>query len=273
VTPLRNPDKPREEPHHFWDEWLVSERGLDRLLTYLRLADDPLFMAHAQCEACCLGKYVASASKERPDVPKGQDAFLSPVPANAPLARLTAGRNTVAVYVWPDAKEASKVAMRLACCFDDTPPNDAQEDWKAFFAYLNLFQFLPPAAGLFFSKALLADPFWADRNRAMRQDEQGAWELLLSNFPEDDDPCRALVFALQTAGVAEVPAAFEDIVRESDGEVIGFGQLVWMPRKIAWLDAATSGAQAMRAEAWLVGIAGEDSPGDFAKQVSEQIKV
>jgi hypothetical protein len=273
VTNLRNPDKPQEEPHHFWGAWLGMERGLDRLLTYLRLADDPLFVAHAQCEACCLGKYVASASTERPDVPKDQEAFLAAVPTNAPLARLTVGRNAIAIYVWPDAKEASRVAMRVCCCFDDTPPNDAQSDWKAFFAYLNLFQFLSPTTTLFFSRAMLNDPFWADRNRAMRQDEQGAWELLLSNFPEDDDPCSALVSALQAEGVAEVPTAFEDIVRKSDGEVIGFGQLVWMRSKVAWLEVATSGAQAMRAEGWLVGVAGEDTVSDFAKRVSELTKV
>jgi len=272
TTTLRNPDQPQEDPTHFWNEWLMCERGIDRLLGYLRLADDKLFVAHASCEACCLGKYVASASKERPETPKGQESFLSDVPAGALLARLTAGRNAVAIYVWRDTQDASRVAMRFTSCFDDTPPNDAQTDWKAFFAYANVFQFLQPKEGLFFSKTLLEDPFWGERNRAKRQDEQGAWELLLSNFPENDDPCRALILALQAIGVTEVPEAFEDIVREDNGEVIGFTQLVWMSQKIAWLDAATSGAQAMRLEGWFVGVAGETAVRDFAQQVLEQCK-
>jgi hypothetical protein len=46
-----------------------------------------------------------------------------------------------------------------------------------------------------------------------------------------------------------------------------------MRNKVAWLEAATSGAQAMRAEGWLVGVAGEDTVSDFAKRVPELTKV
>ena len=113
------------------------------------------------------------------------------------------------------------------------------------------------------------DPFWAERMLSMRHAQQGEWELLLDNFPEADDPSRLLALALQSAGITEVPSAFEDIVRETDGEVIGFGQLVWMERKIAWLDHPESGAPAMRADKWVVGVSGEDDPNDFAQRVQE----
>ena len=269
---LHNPDHPKEDPTFFWNEWLNMERGLDRLMTYLRVGDDSLFAAHAQCDAHCLGKYVASASAERLVIPGAQAAFLPEVPADAPLSLLRAGRNAVSVQVWKDEQAAARVAIRLICRYDDTPPNDDLAEWKAFFAYVNVFQFLAPGAALFYSKSLLDDPFWAERNRAQRRDEQGAWELLLENFAETDDPCRAVIAALQATGVAEVPAAFEDIERASDGEVVGFGQLVWSRAKCAWLDGPASGSRALREEGWLVGVAREDSPGDFAKHVFERTK-
>lgn len=208
--------------------YLEKRQEIDRLIAYLAVADDDLFVEHALFEGAVMMFDAAekASSAVLYDLPNAFSDFMTGTQLKVVDSGFVAGLVAGADFVRPGFRR-----MSLAAKLEDTDA-PAQQAWQAFFALFNDFQFLNDNL-LVYSDKSKADDLWQLLKTSEAAVASGTdWEEAFE-FARGDAFATELLSRMKASGLL-VPELWAD-VSEDSGPVLATPWMHWPTKKVALL--------------------------------------
>lgn len=214
--------------------WLTyyfeKRQEIDRLIAYLAVADDSVFVEHARFEGTAM-MFDASSKVGSPalgDLPAAFSDFLSGVQQlKLDESQFAGGLAVGNEFVKPGFRK-----FKLAAKLEDAE-DPSQTAWRSFFALLNDFQFLDEDL-LVYTEKSKADELWQLIKSTGSAVVTGSdWEEAF-DFAKGDIFATELMTMMKDVGLP-VPELWAD-VSDDDGPVLATPWMHWPSKKVALLD-------------------------------------
>ena len=257
----------RAEAWH--DIYNTPTQEMERFLAYLGVADDTLFVRHAEFESAML--LVSGADKSVAPAVKGilphvLSAHLDgDIEVTIKESQFAAGAGIV-----KDETRFGKTKAKIAAALDD---NDIPEKtaWEAFFGFMTYFQFLGDDLLVFTSKSR-DDQFWSNLKtvKAVAGAEcNPEWNAAME-LAEGEALITGVLQKLRDLSFPP-PLVFEDITA-ADGSVLCNAWMQWPDKKIIVLGADDAPAEVLKG--WrILPVADGTSPETVSNLIKEAFNV
>jgi len=232
-----------------------KRQEIDRLVAYLAVADDAVFVEHAQFDGTML-MFDAAHKLTAPvvdDLPVAYGDFLAGVQhLKIDDSLIVAGMSVDTEFIRPGFRKFN-VVVRL-----DDAGELQQSVWRSFFAFMNDFQFLDENL-LQYSERCRNDVLWQMLKSAGDASVSGVdWEDAFE-YVRGDAFATELLSRFKNGGVP-APEMWTD-VSEENGPVLATPWMQWSTKKVAVLDGAEE--PALKAAGWKIIMKTDESSVDL----------